>query len=534
MNYLESNPALVDIMRQIEETRMSDTRQEKTLCLKLRKMAAEYNSEYAACFAETYLGDYYISMNDTQNCFVQVNKALTMNKAAGYTDLLLFSYNLCGMAYSTNGEGSVAIDYYIQGLNASKKTNDYFYQSKIYNNIGDTLIRIHRYAEALPFAQESRRLFFKSKTQDRTAYVGDVIHSNLAEIYLGLGQPERALEMVDSYDALGGDYKRSSYRGNVTKTQRGIAFALMGNWEAAAEIFDAFMTGDGATITDHDLYTNTMLRIAECAITNHDRTRAQEYIACLTSEKASLDGTVSKLQFAELTIKFYAQFGSEAMLNEAYRHFYELSKELESITERERCQSILNRIKLNDAMKENAEIMQHNVQLQNISGIDELTGLPNRRLLNSYLESGARKAERNHIPIGAVVFDIDRFKDFNDMHGHLYGDKVLTIAAVSFVDEDKRFYATRFGGDEFVTICCNCSDEEISAYIERSFERLNERQRDLPDNVTRVTTSAGYFSCIPEADYTPENLIMRADQALYEAKCKKRGSYVSYKNIIVG
>lgn len=534
MNYLESNPALVDIMRQIEDTRLSDTKQEKALCLKLRKLAAEYNSDYASCFAETFLGDYYISMNDTQNCFVQVNKALTMNKAAGYTDLLLFSYNLSGMAYSTNGEGSVAIDYYIQGLNASKKTNDYFYQAKIYNNIGDTLIRIHRYAEALPFAQESRRLFFKSKMQLRTPYVGDVIHSNLAEIYLGLGQPERALEMVDSYDAMVGDYKRSNYRGNVTKTQRGIAFAMMGNWDAAAEIFDAFLAGDSTTITDHDLYTNTMLRIAESAIVNHDRDRAQAYIACLTSDKASLDGTVPKLQFAELTIKFYSQFGSEVMLNEAYRHFYELSKELESITERERCQSILNRIKLNDAMKENAEIMQHNVQLQNISGIDELTGLPNRRLLNSYLECNTRKAEKNRTIIGAVVFDIDRFKDFNDMHGHLYGDKVLAIAASSFIDEDNRFYATRFGGDEFVTICRDCSEADISAYIKRSFDRLNEKQRDLPDNVTRVTTSAGYYCCIPEADYTPENLIMRADQALYEAKCNKRGSYVAYKDIIVG
>jgi diguanylate cyclase (GGDEF)-like protein len=170
---------------------------------------------------------------------------------------------------------------------------------------------------------------------------------------------------------------------------------------------------------------------------------------------------------------------------------------------------------------------------------DPLTGLRNRRTLESRLGSVVREAhrrvERAHWPAGLrrggetqdylAVLDIDHFKRINDGFGHLFGDEVLVLLASlmrkSFRDEDLLF---RFGGEEFVVILLAHSAEDARNALER-FRSLVASHR-FPQ-IERITMSIG-MSRIRPGD-VPSTVVGRADQALYYAKEQGRNQVREYE-----
>jgi diguanylate cyclase (GGDEF)-like protein/PAS domain S-box-containing protein len=165
------------------------------------------------------------------------------------------------------------------------------------------------------------------------------------------------------------------------------------------------------------------------------------------------------------------------------------------------------------------------LQLEYRAHHDELTGLPNRRLLSGRLESAtasSRTTERG----GAVVFiDLDRFKLINDSLGHAAGDEVLIGAAERLRSHIRSTdLVARFGGDEFVLLCDGATRSTIVEIVERILYRLS--QPYLLSNGMEVClgASAG-ISVFPDDGLVPANLIQYADAALYHAKGAGKGTY---------
>jgi diguanylate cyclase (GGDEF)-like protein/PAS domain S-box-containing protein len=154
-------------------------------------------------------------------------------------------------------------------------------------------------------------------------------------------------------------------------------------------------------------------------------------------------------------------------------------------------------------------------EVKMLAGSDALTGLPNRRTFDEQLPREMARARRRQKPLCLAIVDIDRFKSYNDSHGHLAGDVVLRNCAEAW-DAALRGEDTlvRFGGEEFLLLLPDCSLEQAAGIVERLRAVTPDEQ----------TCSAG-LACWDFAERA-EDLLERADTALYEAKDSGRDRLV--------
>jgi two-component system cell cycle response regulator len=159
---------------------------------------------------------------------------------------------------------------------------------------------------------------------------------------------------------------------------------------------------------------------------------------------------------------------------------------------------------------------------------DGLTGLYNRRYMESHLSTLVEQAAARGKPLTALVLDIDYFKSINDTHGHDAGDDVLREFAVRVRKSIRGIdLACRFGGEEFVIIMPE-TDMAVATIVA---ERLRRRIASEPFPISQgkaleVTVSAG-IATLDAADDTAGTILKRADQALYRAKRDGRNRVVA-------
>jgi diguanylate cyclase (GGDEF)-like protein len=163
--------------------------------------------------------------------------------------------------------------------------------------------------------------------------------------------------------------------------------------------------------------------------------------------------------------------------------------------------------------------IQH--KLQNMARIDYLTSIFNRRAIIQQLKKEIARSSRDHTPISLAMLDIDHFKAVNDTHGHAVGDAVLQ-QCVQSVKSYLRDYdiVGRFGGEEFLIVLPGADLQQAREVCERI--RLEVQNRDITVRGARLrlTISLGVASWTPEM--SADQLIMKADDALYLAKRKGR------------
>ena len=156
-------------------------------------------------------------------------------------------------------------------------------------------------------------------------------------------------------------------------------------------------------------------------------------------------------------------------------------------------------------------------QLLHESRHDALTGVPNRRTLEVRLAEECARSERSGAPMTALIIDADHFKQVNDTHGHDAGDRVLVGLAERLHGAIRQYdILARFGGEEFVVVLLGANEPEGTMLAERLCRTVEAtRIADLA-----VTVSIGGASWQPGV--TPDELLKRADTALYAAKAAGR------------
>ena len=165
---------------------------------------------------------------------------------------------------------------------------------------------------------------------------------------------------------------------------------------------------------------------------------------------------------------------------------------------------------------ENVNLME---DLRDQANMDSLTGLFNRRCL---MDLGVHKLElsrQNGQMLGVIMIDLDHFKSINDQYGHAVGDAVLKqVAGHTFKGlRDEDVYG-RYGGEEFVVFLPGTTPETILQIAERLRQRVLESQITLGGTDISVTASFGVYVELPNKDTKLDDLLKRADEALYCAK----------------
>jgi diguanylate cyclase (GGDEF)-like protein len=161
------------------------------------------------------------------------------------------------------------------------------------------------------------------------------------------------------------------------------------------------------------------------------------------------------------------------------------------------------------------QVQDQSVQLAALANTDALTGIANRRTWDLAVPLALASAARSGAPVNVAILDLDRFKDFNDRHGHQAGDRLLKEATAAWKSllrtED---LLVRYGGEEFCVLMAG-SPTDVAIEVVQRLRSATPREQ---------TFSAGVAEW--DGTETPEQLLARADAALYQAKHSGRDRVV--------
>jgi two-component system cell cycle response regulator len=154
---------------------------------------------------------------------------------------------------------------------------------------------------------------------------------------------------------------------------------------------------------------------------------------------------------------------------------------------------------------------------------DPLTGLHNRRYMFGQLQALAERAAKGGAPVAALLLDIDHFKKINDSFGHDVGDEVLREFAVRLASNVRAIdLPCRYGGEEFVAIMPDTALEDAGRIAERIRRYVSGAPFRVSQGSELLTVTISVGVAVMGAGDSPETLLKRADEALYEAKASGR------------
>ena len=186
-------------------------------------------------------------------------------------------------------------------------------------------------------------------------------------------------------------------------------------------------------------------------------------------------------------------------------------------------------LKLNAELEEKvarrtSELAAANEQLHQLSIMDELTGLHNRRGFMLLAEEQLLYAKRTGRNLLVFYADLDGLKQINDQYGHIVGDEAILTAAHAL---NQTFRASdikaRLGGDEFIVLAVEAKEHDAQTLLARLHEKFADN--NLSISVGVVTFDAKNEISIPD-------LVARADQAMYSEKRRKQGSLIDKSRVV--
>ncbi|MCG8614641.1 MAG: diguanylate cyclase [Desulfobacterales bacterium] len=175
------------------------------------------------------------------------------------------------------------------------------------------------------------------------------------------------------------------------------------------------------------------------------------------------------------------------------------------------------------------ELEESNEKLRQLSSLDGLTDLPNRRFFDETLVREWQRGRRKQTPLTLIIADIDHFKAYNDAYGHVIGDDCLKKVARGLdksILRDVDIIA-RYGGEEFAAILPETDQEGGILIAERMLEAIRKLNitHEQSKTADHVTVSLGVATTIPQDSGNATRLIQAADRALYTAKASGRNRY---------
>ena len=178
------------------------------------------------------------------------------------------------------------------------------------------------------------------------------------------------------------------------------------------------------------------------------------------------------------------------------------------------------RVRTHIALKKQADL------LEQLSNVDALTQIANRRYFDKMFEQEWRRETRDRKPLSVLMIDIDHFKEFNDYYGHGAGDECLRRVAACLARSVARpgDLVARYGGEEFVVLLPDTDTKAAMAIAERICSGI--RALNIPHTHSSaapcLTISIGCATKEPASEYSPQELIETADRMLYRSKAAGR------------
>ena len=165
-----------------------------------------------------------------------------------------------------------------------------------------------------------------------------------------------------------------------------------------------------------------------------------------------------------------------------------------------------------------------------LSITDDLTGLNNRRYFNERIDREVQRSKRYKRQLTVLMIDIDYFKNYNDVNGHLMGDEILKqVAHTLETNVRKADILARYGGEEFVVILPEIDKSHALQVAEKLRSTIDKKKFPKEENQPNGNLSISLgISTLPDDSVDAKELVDFADRALYKAKAEGRNRFVAY------
>ncbi|MDH5694464.1 MAG: diguanylate cyclase [Gammaproteobacteria bacterium] len=189
--------------------------------------------------------------------------------------------------------------------------------------------------------------------------------------------------------------------------------------------------------------------------------------------------------------------------------------------------------KENELIQAQEKLANANEKLERMARTDPLTNVTNRRGFDEVIQFEFNRSLRQGFELTLMMVDIDYFKKYNDQYGHIEGDKCLISVAQTMKEHFKRSgeVVARYGGEEFAIVLPNVNAEQAIKTAVRLLQKIKNMKLEHADSPVSpyVSISIGIASIVPKTnEITLKDLMLFADQALYQAKEEGRGRAVLY------
>lgn len=523
INTYDSNTAA--LIEKVFEQKLNISEEVLETLSRLEEAAYETEDFALRGFVHFHIADALYTFEKGYTSFREnLAKAISYFELAGENELLARAYNYVAVDALNNGSFDVAYLYLMNAMHTCEKIENKYLLSIINNNIGQVYARMHSYEKAIGFVRAGTRLQALSPKDDFYYY------QNMINGYFSEGMLSALMGDVEGAKKADAEIAKLEEETDVSNTPsvfmpismlRLIICILEGNeeeYEARSKdilekLQDAYRVYD--FITDVEDFCHILIE--------HDKLdTAKEVIEVIKGTVETSPVIQMKKILSSLEIAFFEKKGDVEKVNLHLREQYHLAEQQQAEQNRIYQYSIDLINIMNEQRKEQARIRLENERLQSQVQKDSLTGLANRLKLDQTIPSLFEESKKNGTSFAISMMDVDKFKDYNDTYGHLAGDLCLqrVANAIQEISDKHELFCARFGGDEFVMLYENKSDEEIMSIAHELSRRVLEEDiafGEMGKN-GRVSISQGICNSIPVDGQDQNDFLNEADNALYAVK----------------
>lgn len=506
----------------------------KPYCEHLLACASEEQSDFLFALAYFCLMHYYSNDNNHEEAIRCALEGIKYQQKAHEYEFIARSYNILGLFTQAIGDSTKAVDYLLYSIDTCIQYQLDYVRGMAESNLADIFHRtnnieraLYHYNEAIKYTKKSmadkphdamRMLLYTLCNQGHCLIASEhdlELEENFRQITSYLGDMDS--RKIKHENFVVNNYLATVYyhRGDLESTKKHIqltdkALSELTNFTTFADDIISYLQIKEKLCSDEE-YTALLDNFIDKSVAMH----APHYLFCRLLEQR-IEVAVSHQDNAA-----FSQYSMQLFNLYAKQHIQECKETL-------RAEQIHHENQL--IHKQHYELVHRNRTLLSQSQHDALTGLPNRAYLNDYAETTLTKALKNNCTIGVEILDIDYFKNINDSYGHIEGDRYLS--SVSDVlrhisDEFEDVFVARYGGDEFVIIYFNKTNNEISDIMHRLMSEiaLIALPDSNPDGKSFITISQGCLNRIPNSSNRIWDFLACADRTLYQVKKNGKDNY---------
>ncbi len=439
------------------------------------------------------------SIGDLGSAVQYLQRTHELNRLMNDEPGLLVSLMNSGTLYNQLGRDEEALVANYEALERARALGDEIREARILGNIGSSYANLVRFDDAEPVLRQALQLCEKHGLTDLKA----LNLTNLGESLGHVKQFDQALEILDQALHLLQTLGQRESIVNCT-WQKGIIQLESGNSiQAFKSLYDALEQAQSLGLRPLESKIQRTLSDAF--------ERSEQYGEALVYFKRFYDlERIIKDENMEQRLRvFSAQHEVEKLRTESEiqrLRNVELAQALEALEE-----ANLEKANLLETLEVQAK------ELEILAMRDPLTGLFNRRHLESTLETEFKEAKTNQEPLTVLMFDADDFKRINDTFSHHVGDLVLTeITDLTRTHIRVTDIAARYGGEEFVVVMPKTAAQTAHGIAERLRQQIESHDWERLAKGLKVTVSIGVADDLSLPDF--EKLLSLADARMYQAK----------------